>query len=164
LNELRNVVIYKKLITAAFAALLPVMGAACPDYNKSGDTYALSGYELYDGVALELRAGGEYEVNACGIRPRTDRGQGYFTSPPDVTLSLSKMNKYQLVIDVVSECDSVLLINTGSASWYYDDDDNGNGDAKIILTRPSNGWLDIWVGTHDGSVCDAILSLETYHR
>ena len=98
----------------------------------------------------------------CGIRPRTDRGRGYFTSTPDFTFRLWGLDGYSLVISVVSECDSALLINTGQANWYYDDDDNGNLDARISLTRPSNGWLDVWVGTHDGSVCDAILSLETF--
>ena len=67
-------------------------------------------------------------------------------------------------LKVVSECDSVLLVNTGAMNWYYDDDDNGNLDALITLTRPSNGWLDVWVGTHDGEVCDAVLSLETFDR
>jgi len=74
------------------------------------------------------------------------------------------MGRYQLVISVVSECDSILLINTGAVNRYYDDDDNGNYDARISLSRPSNGWLDIWVGTHDGKTCDATLSLETFNR
>jgi len=57
-----------------------------------------------------------------------------------------------------------LLINTGSTSWYYDDDDNGNADARISLTRPANGRIDVWVGTYDGTYCDAKLSLETFYR
>jgi hypothetical protein len=54
------------------------------------------------------------------------------------------------------------LINTASVNWYYDDDDNGDLDPKIVLTRPADGYLDIWVGTYDGAYCDAILSLETF--
>ena len=48
----------------------------------------------------------------------------------------------------------------------YDDDDNTNspGDPRISLTRPANGRIDIWVGTYDGSVCDATLNLETFYR
>ena len=70
------------------------------------------------------------------------------------------------VIDVNNWCGvfTATSINTGAANWYYDDDDNGNLDARITLTRPSNGWMDIWVGTHDGSVCDAVLTLETFNR
>jgi len=49
-------------------------------------------------------------------------------------------------------------------NWFYDDDDNGNLDPRIVLTRPSNGIIDIWVGTYDGEYCDAVLSLETFRR
>lgn len=70
----------------------------------------------------------------------------------------------QLVIAVQSRCDAALLINTGSATWYYDDDDNGNQDPKIVLTRPADGWLDIWVGTYDGQYCDAVLQMQTFRR
>jgi hypothetical protein len=37
-------------------------------------------------------------------------------------------------------------------------------DPQISLTRPSNGWLDVWVGTYDASNCDAVLTLETFDR
>ncbi|GGL63784.1 hypothetical protein GCM10011392_18160 [Wenxinia marina] len=50
----------------------------------------------------------------------------------------------------------------GSANRYSDDDDNGNMEPRIVLTRPSNGILDVWVGTHDGSYCNPELRLETF--
>lgn len=68
------------------------------------------------------------------------------------------------MISVVSRCDSALLINTASGSWYYDDDDNGNLDPRIVLTRPLDGQIDIWVGTYDGDFCDAQLRMETFYR
>jgi hypothetical protein len=74
------------------------------------------------------------------------------------------MSGLRLEISVISKCDSALLINTASANWYYDDDDNGNMDPKIVLTRPLDGYLDVWVGTYDGDYCDAILELETFRR
>ena len=74
------------------------------------------------------------------------------------------MGRYKLAISVVSRCDAALLINTGSVNWFYDDDDNGNLDPRIVLTRPSNGIIDIWVGTYDGDYCDAVLSMETFSR
>jgi hypothetical protein len=83
---------------------------------------------------------------------------------PDFSFNLSGMGGYTLTVSVESECDSILLVNTASENWFYDDDDAGNLDASINLTRPANGWLDIWVGTHDGSYCDAVLSLETFNR
>ena len=74
------------------------------------------------------------------------------------------MNRYQLVVSVVSACDAALLINSASANWFYDDDDNGNLDPKIVLTRPVNGRLDVWIGTYDVEYCDAQLQLETFDR
>lgn len=136
---------------------------ACPDYSKSGARYDYSGSELYQERRFEVRAGGNYNVQGCPIRLQSDKGRGFFTSQPDFTFKTYGMKGYRLVVSVVSECDSALLINTGAANWYYDDDDNGNLDARISLTRPSDGWLDVWVGTHDGTVCDAILSLETFN-
>jgi hypothetical protein len=152
-------------ILLSAAALIGFAGAvaACPDISLYGETYRVSGDQLYRAQSFAVTAGGENYIGNCRyIRPGTDRGDGYFTSAPDFTFDLSGMRGYQLVVSVVSDCDSALLINTASANWYYDDDDNGNLDPRIVLTRPANGWLDIWVGTYDGAYCDATLTLETY--
>jgi hypothetical protein len=149
----------------ALGMILAAEGAAaCPDPSQYGATYSFSGKDLYSERQFEVAAGGDYSILKCGIKAGTDQGEGWVTSPPDFSLELSGMGRYRLVVKVVSECDSVLLINTGAMNWYYDDDDNGNLDPLITLTRPSDGWLDVWVGTHDGAVCDAVLSLETFDR
>ncbi len=157
-----------KLKSAFLGVAMAIGGAgavaACPNYSLSGETYYLTGYDLWNVQSVGVTAGGEYSIQGCGIRPRTDQGRGYVTAAPDFTISLSQMNQFSLVVSVVSECDSVLLINTGAANWYYDDDDNGNLDARISLNRPSNGWMDIWVGTNDGAYCNATLNLETFER
>ena len=156
-----------KRVIATCLTFLSLAGAAaaCPDFNQSGDTYQGTGKQLFQERQFPVRAGGNNNIQNCrNVTPGTDRGRGYVTTAPDFTFSLSGMGAYQLVVSVVSECDSVLLVNTSSANWYYDDDDNGNLDAKIVLTRPSDGWLDVWVGTENGAVCDAILSMETFKR
>ena len=156
-----------RTILAALVLLTGLSGTvwACPDYSLSGERYDATGRQLYSEKSFFVRAGGNNNIQYCSnVRPRTDRGRGYVTTAPDFTFYLTGMERYKLVISVVSNCDSVLLINTGSANWYYDDDDNGNLDARISLTRPSNGWMDIWVGTHDGAVCDANLRMETFDR
>ncbi len=150
------------LAAALLAFLLPAAAHACPDISLFGDRYSFTGDQLYTAKRFSVRAGGENSIQACGIRPNTDRGAGYVTTAPDFSIQVTGMQRYTLVISTTSACDSVLLINTGAANWYYDDDDNGNLDARISLNRPSNGWLDVWVGTHDGSYCDATLSLETF--
>ncbi|MBI1416664.1 MAG: hypothetical protein GC146_05510 [Limimaricola sp.] len=156
----------RQLFLALFAMFgLATSVAACPDYNQYGDTYQATGYQLRTPRLFNVTAGGDsYIWNCPNVRPRTDRGAGYFPTPPDFSFDLSGMGGYQLVISVRSNCDAALLINTGSANWYYDDDDNGNQDPRIVLTRPSNGWLDVWIGTYDGNYCDAQLRMETFPR
>jgi len=154
-------------LAASFA--MGTAASACPNPNLPDNygTYATTGDQLFQQRTFDLQAGGDQRITNCSnVRPRTDRGDGYVTSSPDFSFSLSGMNRYSLVISVISQCDSVLLINTGSTSWYYDDDDddNGNADARISLTRPANGRIDVWVGTYDGTYCDAKLSLETFYR
>ena len=139
---------------------------ACPDYTLWGsEAYNASGNQLRQRKDFNVVAGGEnYIWNCRNIRPGTDQGAGYFTTAPDFSFDLSGMGGLQLVISVRSRCDAALLINTGNVNWFYDDDDNGNLDPRIVLTRPSNGIIDIWVGTYDGQYCDGVLSLETFRR
>lgn len=139
---------------------------ACPDYSIWGaERYQASGQQLFQRRDFSVLAGGEnYIWNCRGIKPGSDQGAGYFTTQPDFSFELNGMGGYQLVLSVVSRCDAALLINTANVNWYYDDDDNGNLDPRIVLTRPANGIIDVWVGTYDGEYCDAVLSLETFRR
>ena len=155
-------VLFGAMISIGFATGV----AACPDYNLTpGESFRASGPDLYSPRTFSVVAGGSNYIWDCShIRPGTDTGAGYFPSPPDFSFQLSKMSGYQLVVSLVSECDAALLINTASANWYYDDDDNGNLDPRIVLTRPVDGRIDIWVGTYDGSFCNSELKLETFDR
>jgi len=139
---------------------------ACPDFNlQANEAYAGEGGQLHNGQVFNVVAGGENDIRACRhIRPGTDQGAGYFTSQPDFSFSLSKMGQRRLIVSVVSECDAALLINTATAGWYYDDDDNGNLDPRIVLTRPADGRIDIWVGTFDGAYCTARLRVQAPPR
>lgn len=162
----------KKLFYAALACIGFATGAAaCPDIQAYGSTFEYTGAQMYNRVELPVVAGGDSWISKCrNVRPAPDSsdwGEGYVSTPPDFSIKTSGMGRYKLSIGAltnVAGCDPILLINTGSANFYYDDDDWGDGDAKIDLRRPSNGWLDIWVGTYDGKVCDAFLVLETFNR
>lgn len=155
-----------RMLAAAIFASLSTAAAACPDYNMSaGESYSASGSDLYTLRTFDIVAGGENYIWDCSnIRPGTDTGAGYFPTAPDFSFGLSGMGRYQLVVSVISECDAALLINTASANWYYDDDDNGNLDPRIVLTRPVDGRIDIWVGTFDGEYCNATLQMETFDK
>lgn len=157
----------KTFLLTAIAALGFGTGAmACPNFNlQAAEAYSASGAQLRAPKTFNVVAGGEnYVWNCPNVRPGTDQGAGYFTSQPDFSFDLSGMSGLRLVVSAVSQCDSALLINTSSANWYYDDDDNGNLDPKIVLTRPVNGRIDIWMGTYDGEYCNATLRLETFAR
>lgn len=149
----------KLFLSSIFGLVLTAGGAlACPNWNNNPTygTYDLSLSQLRSGPSWSLTAGGSIDWSNCQhIRVGTDDGPGFFEAAPDFRFFVNNVEGRRLTISVLSACDSTLLINTQSATWYYDDDDNGNGDAKIVLTRPLSGQIDVWVGTYDGAYCDA---------
>jgi hypothetical protein len=148
-------------ILATAAALIGFAGAAaaCPDYTQYGQEYSASGSDLWAPQSFAITAGGGNMLTACG---HNLGGEGYFTSNPDFTFDLYGMRGYMLEVRVVSECDAALLVNTANATWIYDDDSNGNLDPRLLVRNPGDGFLDVWVGTYDGSYCPATLTLETF--
>ena len=157
-----------KYLLCAFALAVGSVtsAAACPNFNiEASEAYQATGGQLRKPRIFNVVAGGDnYIWNCPSIKPGTDQGAGYFTSQPDFSFVLSNMRGLRLVISEVSECDSALLINTSSANWYYDDDDNGNLDPRIVLTQPIDGRIDVWMGTYDGQYCSAQLRMETFAR
>lgn len=149
----------------AICALVAVSSAAaaCPAINLEGYEIRARASDLYRPAEFQTVAGGDRSIDNCGIRNRTDGiPTGYATTQPDFKLYFVQDGRYQLEFRVVSRCDSMLLINTGGANWYWDDDDNGDLDPKIRLTRPSEGWYDIWIGTIGPDNCDAVLIIESF--
>lgn len=163
-----------KRILAGLAMVFGLVGGvaqACPSFASPGAAqYEAAGGQLRSPAFFNVVAGGENNLGGCPHiynnlgSDRLDYGQSYFTTQPDFSFFLSGMGSVRIVVSVVSECDAALLINTGAVNWYFDDDDNGNLDPRISLTRPSNGRMDIWVGTFDGQYCDAQLRMETFPR
>ena len=167
---------YKMRLIIALAAAMACVpraphGRARTTAHCRGPPIILTGAQLLHRTATYTRPSRRLAFQHPELpQPETRRpivAAGYVTQPPDFTFNLSGHGlPIALVISTVSDCDSILLINTGTATWYYDDDDNPSSvlDARINLTRPTNGWLDVWVGTHDGQYCDAVLSMETFYR
>lgn len=172
-----------KTLALSAVALVCFSGIAqaCPDPNQWGtEYYQLAGADLYEPFNFSVIAGGDNYVLAdrdgfvaaqatgpfaCTVWPVvSDQGEGFFTTPPDFTFELWGMRPYELDIRVNSDCDAALLVMTATGQWIYDDDDNGNLDPRVRLTHPSDGYFDVWVGTFDGSACDARLTLETFYR
>ncbi|SDW72363.1 hypothetical protein [Roseicitreum antarcticum] len=155
-------------LTIAVAALFVSASSAlaCPDYTLWGnETYEVTGDQLYTPRSFSVVAGGDTNLERCRIRSPTWNGAmpGFVISKPDFSITVRGVAGYELEFRTVSSCDTVLLINTAGANWYFDDDDNGNADAKIRLTRPSgDGIYDVWIGTYNGDYCDAQLIVETF--
>ena len=146
-------------------ALIGLSGAAqaCPnwDLNPLYGSYDLSAQQLRNGVSFDLTAGGDYSIGNCrNVRPRTDTGPGYVEAAPDLRVFVSSAQGRPLTMWITSACDTVLLINTGTASWYYDDDDGPGSNGQIRLTRPQNGQIDLWAGMYDNEFCDARLNIQ----
>ncbi|MCF2903519.1 hypothetical protein L0666_00830 [Octadecabacter sp. CECT 8868] len=152
-----------KFLFAVFITCFGFVGTAqaCPDYTLWGnEVYNSTGGQLFSPRQFNVVAGGDNNLQRCGFASGVD---GFVITEPDFSFDLSGMNGYRIVIDVKSNCDSVLLANTADTQWYYDDDSNGNADPRLDIGNPGNGVLDVWVGTFDGQTCNAVLTLETFN-
>jgi len=151
-----------KLALLSGAALLAAATSAlaCPDYSQTGATHEVSGEQLYAGFDLSVVAGGQNNLAECNL-PGVS-GVGYFITPPDFSFLLSGMAGYDLEVSVQGECDTALLVNTPSATWFFDDDSAGDLQPYLLLNAVGDGQLDAWVGTYNGEYCNATLHLETW--
>jgi len=136
--------------------------AACPTWANPGQMIYISGQQLYSPTSYQVMAGGTTQISDCGVN-----GWGYANTVPHYSFMLSGMEEYgRLEIEVTSaSCDTTLLVNTPTTTWYFDDDSRGN--LQPLLNIPSsaqlNGRLDLWVGTYNGSACPATVELETWY-
>lgn len=127
---------------------------ACPDYHQWGSRVGVSGPQLRHGLSLGVVAGGDQRVDYC---LPGGHGEGWAMARPDFTIDLDRMRGRDIVLEVRSECDATLIANSPSGRWYFDDDSNGNYDPALVISAPGDGYLDVWIGTYDGSYCDATL-------
>ena len=149
------------LLSAAAFVMAGSAAMACPDYSQTGATFEATGDQLYAGMDFSVVAGGDNNLADCGLPVS---GAGYFITPPDFSFLLSGMAGYNLEVTVAGACDTALLVNTPSASWFYDDDSAGDLQPTMLLTNVGDGRLDAWVGIYNGEYCDATLHLETWNQ
>jgi len=149
------------ILAMVVLALSSLAAAACPEVSQGGTEIRYTAAEIYQAKSFDVVAGGSQNLSKCNF-PGLGTRTGYVATAPDFELYYSRTGGYALEIRIISECDSVLLINTANGNWYYDDDDAGAGDAKIRLGSPSEGWYDIWIGTYNASSCDARMILESF--
>lgn len=154
---------FKTLLATIAVTFVAGASYACPNISSSGATINASASQLYSAQSYNVTAGGSSDVSRCGIRTYNGVSpSGWVAQAPDFELNYYKDANYSLEIRVVSNCDSVLLINDGDGDWFYDDDSNGNSDAALHINNPASGLYDIWIGTFGPQTCSARLELETY--
>lgn len=157
-------------ITAPIAIAFATIGmasaasAGCPDWQDPARAEIHgSAQQFYTRHSYNVVAGGDNNVEYCAVSRQTpERAVGYVAGQPDFEIYYDGLSNYALEISVSGQCDTTLLINTANQNWYFDDDDAGQGNPRIYLTNPSEGWYDVWVGTYGGNLCDAQLHLETF--
>ncbi|WP_071673493.1 hypothetical protein [Nioella nitratireducens] len=148
------------LFSGAILMAAATSAFACPDYSQTGETYNATGDQLYSGFDLSVTAGGSNSIANCNI-PGVS-GAGYVVTVPDFSFYLSGMGGYDLEVTAEGSCDTVLLVNTPTGAWLHDDDSAGNLQPTLRINQISDGRLDVWVGSYDGSACPANLHLETW--
>ncbi|MBI1416665.1 MAG: hypothetical protein GC146_05515 [Limimaricola sp.] len=163
----RFCLLFRVIAGFVFALVLGAgAAAACPDDRVSGQVLEVDGETLLTPQEFDIVAGGDAALSDCpGMGMQGAAGvAGLFRTAPDFTLNLAKMNEYSLAVSVKSHCDTMLLISGPTMSPYFDDDDNGDLNPRIVLTRVPDGYVNVWVGTIDGAACDARLRLQTSLR
>lgn len=140
-------------LIALFVSAVPVAGVACPDWEAQpyyGDVSLKAGFAP-DPHRVELLAGGANVLGDCGFE-----AAGFVGTPPDFDLYWSGKSS-RLRIGVISDADTVLLVNGPDGSWYYSDDDEGHNPI-VVLNNPEEGLYDIWVGSYNANAySDAVL-------
>ncbi|WP_341860977.1 protein kinase [Gymnodinialimonas sp. 57CJ19] len=135
----------------------------CPVPGVSGEELRFTGTDIYSPQTLHTQAGGTIDLNACADLPFNAAGLVHET--PNYTLFLSEMAQFRRVeMQVVSVCDTTLLVAGNDRVWQFDNDSNGGILPMLNLTGAAaiDGRVDIWIGTADGSTCTADLELETW--
>lgn len=156
-------------LSAALFALSAAPAVACP--GSGGGMQAIApdgdvamGDEVYADAARQYSvfANGDFDVSGCG----GDLAQvdGYFTTQPSLDFELSYLGGLRLNFSVSAECSAALLVYN-HADGYWDLGNwisvDPNARAEVSIMNPSDGLYSVWVGTTDGSRCDAVVTLST---
>ena len=110
--------------------------------NALSGTYTLRAGFTPDPRRYNVTAGGNVRVNNFD-----GRCAGFVSREPDIRVNYTA-GSLPLVFRTRSSGDTTLIVNDGSGNWYCDDDGAGELDAKVVVTNPTNGQFDVWIGTY----------------
>lgn len=149
------------LAATVFSACIATGAAACPDTSLTPlVSYGATGLELETPRLFDGVAGGETYIFNCELMMFEGAG-GYYASPADFSFTITGLEGRRLEFSTKAEegCDPQLLIMSAN-SFYYDDDDGGGLDARVTLTRPTDGTYFVWIGSFDPEYCRADLLVQ----
>lgn len=150
----------KTLFLAAAVLSAPSLASAqaCPSFENSGAPLAYTSDEVYTAQGHTVIAGGDLNLAACSSVP----GVGSIVATPDFTLQYDAQDRGRaLEFRVSGTCDTVLLINTATAEWVFNDDDT-DANPRLRIENAPSGQYDIWVGTYEAEMCEASLIVESW--
>jgi hypothetical protein len=150
----------KSLIAAAFLISLPALASAqqCPSYESPGASLSYSSQDVWVPQSQTVIAGGDIDLAQCGALEAV----GHVVENPDFTLQYDDEGLGRaLEFRVTADCDAVLLVNSATGSWAFNDDDESS-DPRIRFEGAPGGRYDIWVGTYDPATCEATLTIESF--
>lgn len=155
--------IMRNMLMVAVASVAMWLGfaaiaAACPYITTGIQGYSVNTTQLARPAYIDVVAGGNNNLSSCSAP-----GHGYVISQPDFSIYYDRnTNGRALEFRTSGNCDTVLLVNAATASWYFDDD-GGNGlNGRIRLSNAPGGRYDVWVGTYGPGTCRTQLVVETF--
>ena len=144
------------LWTLIAAALLAAPAAACPSWRFSGARIDLDAAALAQGWQIDLRAGGAYRLQTCGLLLAVGGGlSGYAAAPPHVSVQIEPGAGQDLLLHLDSRCPTHLLVNLPNQTFAFAA--SRSGGARLTLRRARRGLYDIWVAAGSAAGCTATL-------
>ncbi|PWE30230.1 hypothetical protein C4N9_05905 [Pararhodobacter marinus] len=151
--------LFRNTFAAALIVSLPAFAQAmCPSYQQSGAALSYDAEQAYVPQSTTVIAGGDLDLSSCAEIP----GTGYVIENPDFTMQYDALGMGRaLEIRVDGDCDTVLLVNTASGEWLFNDDAMEMNPA-LRIENAASGQYDIWVGTYGTETCEATMTVETF--
>jgi hypothetical protein len=145
-----------KNIAIAAAAVLLVAGPVTAQNTtlraNFGSINLSSGFTP-DPYQVTIQAGGS---RAAG---NTASGcLGNVSDAPDFEVTYTS-GSLPLIFRTQSGVDTTLMVNGPDGRWYCDDDGSDGVNAMVVFEKPSSGTYDVWVGTYNGGVNPATLTI-----
>ena len=134
--------------------------AACPNESLApAAAYRVEVTQLLSGATLDVLAGGPHRSSNCpGLFPSENVAPGHYAAPADFLFEVVGLEGHRLMLEVSGGCDTMLMVSA-NGHRFYDDDDAGDLQPQITLTRPRSGLYHVWVGTYEPDTCDAMLTI-----